>query len=71
MMARDEIPVLKVAQLSWIAAFPDWVMAFSALTLGSDFENQPPMLIDALGEMDGLRKYWLIDAVGEMDGLRK
>ena len=50
MMARDKIPVLKVAQLSWIAAFPDWVMVFSALTSGSDFENQPPMLIDAVGD---------------------
>ena len=49
MMARDEIPVLKVAHLSWIAAFPDWVMAFSALTSGLD-ENQPPMLIDAVGD---------------------
>ena len=60
MMARDEIPVLKVAQLSWIAGFPDREMTFSALTSGSDFENQPPMLIDAVGEMDGLRKYWLL-----------
>ena len=49
MMARDEISVLKVAQLSWIAAFPVWVKAFSALTLGSD-ESQPPMLIDAVGD---------------------
>ena len=60
MIARDEIPVLKVAQLSWIAGFPDWEITFSALTSGSDFENQPPMLIDAVGEMDGLRKYWLL-----------
>ena len=48
MMARDEIPVLKVAQLSWIALFPVWVMAFSALTSGSD-ENQFPILTDAVG----------------------
>ena len=48
MIARDEIPVLKVAQLSWIAAFPVCVMAFSAWTSGSD-ENQPPMLI-AVGD---------------------
>ena len=60
MMARDEIPVLKVAQLSRIAGFPYWEMTFSALTSGLDFENQPPMLIDAVGEMDGLRKYWLL-----------
>ena len=48
-MARDKMPVLKVAQLSWIAGFPDWEMTFSALTSDLDFENQPPMLIDAFG----------------------
>ena len=42
MIARDEIPVLNVAQLSWMAAFPVCVMASWALILGLD-ENQPPM----------------------------
>ena len=60
MMARDKMPVLKVAQLSWIAGFPDWKMTFSALTSGLDFENQPPMLSDAVGKLDELRKYWLL-----------
>ena len=48
MMAREEIPVLNIAQLNWTAAFPVWVMASWALTSGSD-ENQPPMLIAVAG----------------------
>ena len=54
MMARDKMPVLKVAQLKC------WEITFSALTSGLDFENQPPMLIDAVGKLDELRKYWLL-----------
>ena len=48
MIARDEIPVLKIAQLNWTAALPVWVMASLALTSGSE-ENQPPMLIAVAG----------------------
>ena len=43
MMAREEIPVLKIAQLNWTAAFPVWVMASLACTSGSE-ENQEPMV---------------------------
>ena len=69
MMARDEMPVLKVAQLSWIAGFPDWEMTFSALTSGSDFENQPSMLIDAFGKLDELRRYWLLQLLEVIEDL--
>ena len=48
MMAREEIPVLNIAQLNWTAALPVWVMASWALTSGSE-ENQPPMLIAVAG----------------------
>ena len=48
MIARDEIPVLKVAQLNWMAAFPVWVMASLALISGSE-ENQLPMVIAMAG----------------------
>ena len=47
-MAREEIPVLKIAQLNWTAAFPVWVMASLASTSGSE-ENQPAMLIAVAG----------------------
>ena len=47
-MAREEIPVLKMAQLNWTAALPVWVMASLACTSGSE-ENQDPMLIAAAG----------------------
>ena len=43
MIARDEIPVLKITQLNWTATLPVWVMASLALTLGLE-ENQLPML---------------------------
>ena len=42
MIVRDEIPVLNVAQLSWMAVFPVCEMASWALISGSD-ENQLPM----------------------------
>ena len=48
MIARDEIPILNVARLSWIAAFPVCVMASWALISGSD-ENQPPMTAAVAG----------------------
>ena len=48
MIAREDIPVLKMAQLNWTAAFPVWVMASLACTSGSE-ENQEPMLIGMAG----------------------
>ena len=60
MMARDDMPVLNVVQLSWIAALPDWEITFSGLTSGLDFENQPPILSYPVGLLDGLRKCWLL-----------
>ena len=43
MIAREDIPVLKMAQLNWTAAFPVCVMASWACTSGSE-ENQEPMV---------------------------
>ena len=43
MIAREDIPVLKMAQLNWTAAFPVWVMASLACTSGSE-ENQDSMV---------------------------
>ena len=60
MMAKEDILVLNVAQLSCIAALPDWEMTFSALTSGFDFENQPPILRYAVELFDGWRKCWLL-----------
>ena len=48
MIARDEIPVLKVAQLSCIAALPVCERASFALISGLD-EHQPPMLTAVAG----------------------
>ena len=47
-IAREEIPVLKIAQLNWTAAFPVWVMASLASTSGSE-ENQEPMVSAVAG----------------------
>ena len=47
-IARDEIPVLNVAQLSCIAALPVCEMASLALISGSD-ENQLPMTAAVAG----------------------
>ena len=49
MIAREEIPVLKIAQLNWTAALPVWVMASLACTAGSE-ENQEPMVSAVAGE---------------------
>ena len=48
MIAREDIPVLNIAQLNWTAALPVWVMASLACTSGSE-ENQEPMLIAVAG----------------------
>ena len=48
MIARDEIPVLNIAQLNWMAALPVWEMASLALILGSE-ENQLPMVSTIAG----------------------
>ena len=48
MIAREEIPVLKIAQLNWTAALPVWVMASLACTSGSE-ENQEPMVSAVAG----------------------
>ena len=48
MIAREEIPVLNIAQLNWTAVLPVSVMASLASTSGS-VENQPPMLIAVAG----------------------
>ena len=50
MIAREDIPVLKMAQLNWTAALPVWVMASLACTSGSE-ENQEPMAIAVSGLM--------------------
>ena len=42
-IAREDIPVLKVAQLNWTAALPVRAMASLACTSGSE-ENQDPMV---------------------------
>ena len=48
MIAREEIPVLKIAQLNWTAALLVWVMASLACTSGSE-ENQGPMVSAVAG----------------------
>ena len=48
MIARDEIPVLIVAQLNWMAALPVWEMASLALISGLE-ENQLPMVSAVAG----------------------
>ena len=60
MIAREDMPVLNIAQLSCIAVLPDWEITFSVLTSGFDFENQPPILRYAVELLDGLRKCWLL-----------
>ena len=47
-MARDEIPVLNVAQLSWMAVFPVCVMASLASISGLE-ENQLPVIVAVVG----------------------
>ena len=47
-IAREDIPVLKIAQLNWTAALPVWVMASLACTSGSE-ENQDPMVRAVVG----------------------
>ena len=47
-IAREDIPVLKIAQLNWTAALPVWVMASLACTSGSE-ENQEPMVSAVAG----------------------
>ena len=59
MIARDDIPVLKMAQLNWTAAFPVCVMASLACTSGSE-ENQEPMVRAVAG--------WLMVSVGVVLG---
>ena len=47
-IAREDIPVLKIAQLNWTAALPFWVMVSLACTSGSE-ENQDPMVSAGAG----------------------
>ena len=58
MIAKDDNPVLKVAQLSCMVGLPDCEMTFSALTSGFDLENHPPILM-LVEVVVGLRKYWV------------
>ena len=45
MIAKDDMPVENVAQLSCITTeSADWRMAWLSLTLGSDLLNQEPIL---------------------------
>ena len=57
MMAREDMPVLNIAQLSCIAALlDDWGMAFSALISGLDLESHPPILRLVVELFGGWRK---------------
>ena len=58
MIAREDIPVLKMAQLNWTAAFPVWVIASLACTSGSE-ENQEPMAMAVSGLMVAAEFGWL------------
>ena len=58
MIAKDDNPVLKVAQLNCMVGLPDCEMTFSALISGFDLENHPPILM-LVEVVVGLRKYWL------------
>ena len=60
MIAREDIPVLKMAQLNWTAAFPVCVMASLACTSGSE-ENQEPMVRAVAGWAMVLARVVLVD----------